>query len=52
MRRRYITAEIVYDTEDTWEVTLEEIKEVMDMMNNIKRTLVILNIEDGVDIDE
>jgi len=51
MRRRYITAEIVYDTEDTWEETLEEIKEIMDMMNSLRRKLKVLNIEDGVDID-
>lgn len=44
MKKRIITAQIVYDTEETWETTLAEVLEIMDMMNNVKRTLKITNI--------
>lgn len=51
MKRRYITAQIVYDDEETWDETLTEVLEIMDMMNSVKRHLKIIEIEDGVDID-
>ena len=52
MRRKYITVEVLYDTEETWQEAKEEIEEIMDMMNNLKRKARITNIEQGADIDE
>ena len=52
MKKKYVTIEVSYDTEETWQEAKEEIEEIMDMMNNIKRKARITNIEQGVDIDE
>ena len=52
MKRKYITVEVLYDTEETWQEAKKEIEEIMDMMNNLKRKARITNIEQGVDIDE
>jgi len=52
MRRKYVTIEVSYDTEETWQEAKKEIEEIMDMMNNIKRQAKIIGIEQGVDKHE
>ena len=52
MRRKYVTIEVSYDTEETWQEAKKEIEEIMDLLNNIKRRAKIIEIEQGVDIDE
>jgi hypothetical protein len=52
MKRKYITVEVLYDTEETWQEAKEEIEEIMDMMNNLKRKARITNIEQGIDTNE
>jgi len=52
MKRKYITAEILYDTEETWEVTLKEIQEIMEMLTTLRRKAKIIDIEQGVNTDE
>ena len=49
MKTKYVTVKVQYDTEDTWEITLEEVKEIFQMMNNLKRNAVITDIEQGAD---
>lgn len=49
MKTKYVTVKVEYDTEDTWKITLEEVKEIFQMMNNLKRNAVITDIEQGVD---
>ena len=52
MRRKYVTVEVLYDTDETWLEVKAEIEEIMDMMNNLKRKARITNIEQGIDTDE
>tara|TARA_R100000234_G_C4897704_1_gene134297 strand:+ start:369 stop:530 length:162 start_codon:yes stop_codon:yes gene_type:complete len=52
MRRKYITIEVLYDTEETWQRAKKEIEEIMDMMNNIKRQAKIIEIEQGEEFNE
>ena len=52
MRRKYVTVEVLYDTDETWLEVKAEIEEIMDMMNNLKRKARITNIEQGSDTDE
>ena len=47
MRRKFVTVEVMYDTEETWEKSLKEIEEVFLLMNNITRNASILRIEQG-----
>ena len=47
MKRKFVTVEIKYDTEETWEKSLKEIEEVFLLMNNITRNASILRIEQG-----
>ena len=49
MKTKYVTVKVEYDTEDTWKITLEEVNEIFQMMNNLKRNAVITDIEQGVD---
>jgi len=39
---------VSYDTEETWELTIQEVKEILQMMNNLKRNAIIVEIEQGV----
>ena len=39
---------MAYDTEETWDITLQEVKELFQMMNNLKRNAIIIDIEQGV----
>ena len=48
MKTKYVTVKVAYDTEETWETTLQEVKELFQMMNNLKRNAIIIDIEQGV----
>tara|TARA_R100000231_G_scaffold126774_1_gene97407 strand:+ start:1148 stop:1399 length:252 start_codon:yes stop_codon:yes gene_type:complete len=48
MRTKIVTVKVSYDTEETWEITLQEVKEIFQMMNNLKRNAIILGVEQGV----
>ena len=52
MKKKIVTVEVTYDTEETWEITMQEIKEIFLMMNNLKRNAIILEIEQGVNNDD
>lgn len=52
MKKKIVTVEVTYDTEETWEITMQEIKEIFLMMNNLKRNAIILDIEQGVNNDD
>jgi len=52
MRIKYVTVKVSYDTEETWEITLQEVKEIFQMMNNLKRNAIITDIEQGVNDDD
>ena len=47
MRTKIVSVKVSYDTEETWDITLKEVKEIFQMMNNLKRNAVIINIEQG-----
>ena len=47
MRTKIVTVKVSYDTEETWDITLQEVKEIFQMMNNLKRNAVIIDIEQG-----
>jgi hypothetical protein len=49
MKTKYVTVKVNYDTQETWEITLQEVEEIFQMMNNLKRNAVIIDIEQGVD---
>ena len=48
MRTKIVTVKVSYDTEETWETTLQEVKELFQMMNNLKRHAIIIDIEQGI----
>ena len=48
MKTKYVTIKVSYDTEETWEITMQEVKEIFQMMNNLKRNAIIVDIEQGV----
>ena len=52
MRTKIVTVKVSYDTEETWDITLQEVKEIFQMMNNLKRHAIIITIEQGVNHDE
>lgn len=52
MRTKIVTIRVSYDTEETWDITLQEVKEIFQMMNNLKRNAIILEIEQGVNRDD
>ena len=52
MMKKYVTVEVLYDTEETWDITLQEVKELFQMMNNLKRQATITSIEQGVNQDD
>ena len=52
MRTKLVTVKVSYDTEETWDITVKEIKEIFQMMNNLKRHAIILEIEQGVNNDD
>ena len=52
MRTKIVTVKVSYDTEETWEITLQEVKEIFQMMNNLQRNAIITQIEQGVNSDD
>ena len=52
MMTKYVTVKVSYDTDESWETTLQEVKELFQMMNNLKRHAIITEIEQGVNSDE
>ena len=48
MKTKYVTVKVSYDTEETWEITLQEIREIFQMMNNLKRHAIISSVEQGI----
>ena len=52
MKIKYVTVKVSYDTEETWGITLQEVKEIFQMMNNLKRNAIIVEIEQGVNDDD
>jgi len=52
MKTKYVTVKVSYDTEDTWEITLQEVKEILQMMNNLSRNATIVSTEQGVNIND
>ena len=48
MKTKYVTVKVSYDTEETWDITLQEVKEIFQMMNNLKRNAIIVETEQGV----
>jgi len=49
MRTKIVTVKVSYDTEETWNVTLQEVKELFQMMNNLKRNAIITRISEEND---
>ena len=47
MRTKYLTIKLSYDNEEVWEMTHKEIKELLQMMNDLSRNAIILGIEQG-----
>jgi|TARA_B100000085_G_scaffold263950_1_gene270482 hypothetical protein len=47
VKTKYVTVKVNYDTEETWDITLQEVEEIFQMMNNLKRNAVIIDIEQG-----
>ena len=52
MKTKYVTVKVSYDTEETWDITMQEIKEIFQMMNNLKRHAIIIDVEQGINQDE
>ena len=52
MRTKIVTVKVSYDTEETWDITLKEVKEIFQMMNNLKRNAVIVDIEQGANTND
>jgi len=51
MKTKYVTVKVEYDTEETWGITLQEVEEIFQMMNNLKRNAAIINIKQGINDD-
>jgi len=43
---KYITVKLEYENERIWEESLKDIKELMEMMNNISRKATIIEIKE------
>ena len=52
MKTKIVTVKVSYDTEETWDITMQEIKEIFQMMNNLKRHAIIVEVEQGVNIND
>ena len=52
MKTKYVTVKVSYDTDETWDITQQEIKEIFQMMNNLKRNAIIVSTEQGVNIND
>ena len=51
MMTKYVTVEVTYDTEETWNITLQEVNEIFQMMNNLKRHAKIIDIKFAEEVD-
>ena len=51
MKTKFVLVKVDYDSEETWDITLEEVQEIFQMMNNLKRNAIIVGIEQGVNED-
>lgn len=49
MKTKFIQVRFDYDTDETWEVTYEEVQEMLKMFNNLKREASIVLISDYID---
>ena len=49
MKKKIVTVEVSYDTEETWDITLQEVKELFQMMNNLKRNSIIVKVSEVYD---
>jgi len=52
MKTKFVTVKVSYDTEETWDITLQEVEEIFQMMNNLKRNASIISIEQGANIND
>lgn len=48
MRTKFVLVKVEYDTQETWDITLGEVQEILSMMNNLKRHAQIVEINQGV----
>jgi len=46
---KFIIAKIEYDSEETWKETEKDIKDIIEMLTNLKRRATIIEINQGVD---
>ncbi len=49
--KKVVTLEVSCESDEVWQETLEEVKEILNMMNNLKRHAKIINIEQGINQD-
>ena len=49
MKTKFIQVRFDYDTEETWEITYEEVQEMLKMFNNLKRQAEIVLISNYTD---
>ena len=48
-KTKIIQVRFDYDTDETWEITYEEVKEMLKMFNNLKREASIIMIHNYID---
>ena len=48
---KYISVKVEYDSLDIWEETEKDIKDMLEMVNNISRKVIILEIEQGKNLN-
>ena len=48
-KTKIIQVRFDYDTEETWDITYEEVKEMLKMFNNLKREAAIIMIREYYD---
>ena len=51
MITKVVTVRVSCDSQETWDITLQEVKELFQMMNNIKRNAIIIDIQGDKDDD-
>ena len=48
--KKIVTLKVICDSEETWAETLDEVQEILNMMNNLKRKAEIVGIESELKI--
>tara|TARA_R100001015_G_C4611134_1_gene166531 strand:+ start:819 stop:965 length:147 start_codon:yes stop_codon:yes gene_type:complete len=43
---KYIITKVEYDTEETWEETVKDINDIIEMLTNLKRRATIIEIKE------